>query len=121
MKVLVTAATRHHGTHEIAEAIAAGLAERGVDAETIPIGEVTSVDPYGAVVLGSAVYRDVARRGPPLRPTPRSALCVMPDGYSAGPLGPAEHPIPPDTPADVPVLLRLTVRPRIEHLPGGSR
>lgn len=110
MKVLVTAATRHHGTHEIAEAIAAGLVERGVDAEALPIGEVTSVDRYGAVVLGSAVYMGrwlgEARRFAQLH---ASALCVMPVWlFSSGPLGPADHPIPPGTPADVPVLLRLT-------------
>ncbi len=110
MKVLVTAATRHHGTHEIAEAIAAGLVERGVDAEALPIGEVASVDRYGAVVLGSAVYMGRwladARRFAQLH---ASALCVMPVWlFSSGPLGPAEHPIPPGTPADVAVLLRLT-------------
>ncbi len=110
MKVLVTAATRHSATHEIAEAIAAGLAERGVDAEALPIGEVTSLDRYGAVVLGSAVYMGrwlgEARRFAQLH---ASTLCVMPVWlFSSGPLGPPEHPIPPGTPADVPVLLRLT-------------
>ena len=33
MRVLVTAASRHHGTREIAEAIATGLIERGLVAE----------------------------------------------------------------------------------------
>lgn len=110
MKVLVTAATRHHGTHEIAEAIAAGLTECGVDAEAVPIGEVTSLDRYDAVVLGSAVYMGrwlgEARRFAQLH---ASALCVMPVWlFSSGPLGPAQHRIPAGTPADVPVLLRLT-------------
>jgi menaquinone-dependent protoporphyrinogen oxidase len=79
VKVLVTAATRHHGTFEIAEAIASGLAERGIDAEALPIGEVTSLDRYCAVVLGSAVYMGrwlgEARRFAQLH---ASALCVMP-------------------------------------------
>ena len=33
MRVLVTAASRHGATHEIADAIAAGLERRGVEAE----------------------------------------------------------------------------------------
>jgi menaquinone-dependent protoporphyrinogen oxidase len=56
LRVLVTAATRHEATGEIAEAIAAGLAKRGVEAEARPITEVGDVDGYDAVVLGSAIY-----------------------------------------------------------------
>jgi menaquinone-dependent protoporphyrinogen oxidase len=56
MRVLITAATRHDATREIAEAIGAGLVERGMDAETRPIDEVTDLVGYDAVVLGSAVY-----------------------------------------------------------------
>jgi menaquinone-dependent protoporphyrinogen oxidase len=56
MRVLITAATRHDATREIAEAIGAGLVERGMDAETRPIDEVTELAGYDAVVLGSAVY-----------------------------------------------------------------
>jgi menaquinone-dependent protoporphyrinogen oxidase len=56
MRVLITAATRHDATREIAEAIASGLVERGVDAEASPIAEVTDLAVYDAVVLGSAVY-----------------------------------------------------------------
>jgi menaquinone-dependent protoporphyrinogen oxidase len=56
MRVLITAATRHDATREIAEAIGAGLSERGIDAETRPIDEVTDLAGYDAVVLGSAVY-----------------------------------------------------------------
>lgn len=110
MKVLVTAATRHGGTHEIAEAIAAGLAGRGVETEALPIGEITSLDRYDAVVLGSAVYMGrwlgEARRFAQLH---ASALSAMPVWlFSSGPLGPPEHRVPPGTPADVPVLVRLT-------------
>ena len=70
-RVLVTAASRHGSTHEIAEALArrlresAGLAAGALHAENRP-------DPaaYDAVVLGSAVYggswlepaRDLAHR-----------------------------------------------------------
>jgi menaquinone-dependent protoporphyrinogen oxidase len=55
MCVLITAATRHDATREIAEAIGAGLSERGIDAETRLIDEVTDLAGYDAVVLGSAV------------------------------------------------------------------
>ncbi len=110
MKVLVTAASRHDGTREIAEAIAAGLADRGVDAEAVPVGEVTSLDPYAAVVLGSAVYMGRwlgEARG--FAQFHASALCTMPVWlFSSGPVGPAGHRIPPGTPSDIPVLLRLT-------------
>ena len=60
MRVLVTAepvASKHQATQEIAEAIAAGLAARGVNAEALPIEEVRGVDGYDAVVVGSAIYR----------------------------------------------------------------
>ena len=72
--VLVTAASRHHGTQEIAHAIATGLVDRGVAAEARPIEAMTDLDDYGAVVLGSAVYMNrwlgEARRF--ARSTPRS-------------------------------------------------
>jgi menaquinone-dependent protoporphyrinogen oxidase len=56
MNILVTAASRHGGTNEIAEAIGAALREAGVNAEVRRPGEVESVERYDAVVLGSAVY-----------------------------------------------------------------
>ena len=56
MRVLVTAASRHGATREIASAIADGLARRGVDADARPADELTSVDGYDAFVIGSAVY-----------------------------------------------------------------
>lgn len=109
-RVLVTAASRHHGTREIAERIAAGLVERGVAAEARPIEAVTDLDDYGAVVLGSAVYMNrwlaEARRFAQIH---ASELCMLPVWlFGSGPLGPADHLIPPNEPADVPVLLRLT-------------
>jgi menaquinone-dependent protoporphyrinogen oxidase len=56
MRVLVTAASRHGATWEIAEAIGRTISEQGVQSDVIRLEEVTAVDPYGAVVLGSAVY-----------------------------------------------------------------
>jgi menaquinone-dependent protoporphyrinogen oxidase len=109
-KVLVTAASRHQSTREIAEAIVAGLRERGVDAECRRIDEVTALDGYDAVVLGSAVYMGrwlaEARRFAQVHASTLSALPVW--LFSSGPVGPPSHPIPAGEPADVPVLVRLT-------------
>jgi menaquinone-dependent protoporphyrinogen oxidase len=109
-RVLVTAASRHNATREIAEAIAAGLAARGIAAEARPIEDVTDLSDYGAVVLGSAIYMNrwlaEARRFAQVH---ASELCMRQVWlFSSGPLGPADHLIPPSEPADVPVLERLT-------------
>jgi menaquinone-dependent protoporphyrinogen oxidase len=56
MKVLVTAATKHRATAEIAAAIGEGLGgEHGLDATVVPPEQVVTVAGYDAVVLGSAV------------------------------------------------------------------
>lgn len=110
MPVLVTAATRHQATGEIAEAIAEGLRDRGIHAEALPIEEVTSIEGYAAAVLGSAVYAGrwlgSARE---LVVANVSALLAMPVWlFSSGPVGPPAHLIPPGEPADAPVMVRLT-------------
>jgi len=110
MRVLVTAASRHHGTLEIAEAIASGLSDRGIASVAVPVEQVTDLHGYGAVVLGSGVYTGrwlgEARRFAQIY---ASELCAMPVWlFSSGPVGPVDHPVPPGTPADVPVLMRLT-------------
>jgi menaquinone-dependent protoporphyrinogen oxidase len=56
MTVLVTAATKHGATGEIAEAIGAALTERGVPTVVLPPEQVDDIGGYDAVVLGSAVY-----------------------------------------------------------------
>jgi menaquinone-dependent protoporphyrinogen oxidase len=56
MTVLVTAATKHGATGEIARAIGTALTERGVPAVVLPPEEVDDIGGYDAVVLGSAVY-----------------------------------------------------------------
>jgi menaquinone-dependent protoporphyrinogen oxidase len=110
MRVLIAAATRHDATREIAEAIGAGLVERGVDAETRPIDEVTDLAGYDAVVLGSAVYM-----GRWLKPARQFAehhartLAAIPVWlFSSGPLGPPANLVPTGEPADVTELVKLT-------------
>jgi menaquinone-dependent protoporphyrinogen oxidase len=56
VNVLVTAASKHGATGEIAERIGAVLAERGLDVTVSPPERVRDVRDYDAIVLGSAVY-----------------------------------------------------------------
>lgn len=87
--VLVTAASRYGATAEIAEVIGKTLAEHGFAATVIPPGEVSDVDRYNAVILGSAVYTghwldaatDLVKRC-------RSGLAARPVWlFSSGPVG----------------------------------
>jgi menaquinone-dependent protoporphyrinogen oxidase len=110
MRVLVTAASRHESTIEIAEAIAAGLTRRRIEAEVRPIGEVGEVGAYDAVVLGSAVYvgrwlreaRQFAERH-------GATLATMPVWlFSSGPVGSAGAISGASEPADAATLAQLT-------------
>ncbi len=56
MKVLVTAASNHGATAEIAVAIGAVLSDRRLDTIVAAAEEVTRVDDYDAVILGSAIF-----------------------------------------------------------------
>ena len=56
MTVLVTAASKHDATLEIAERIGADLAESGLDVDVRNVEEVADLAGYEAVVLGSGVY-----------------------------------------------------------------
>ena len=107
MRALVAAASRHGATHEIAEAIAAGLARRGVEAEARHAEGLASIDGYDALVLGSAVY--VGRWLEPARDlveTHAKALAAMPVWlFSSGPLGSPEALKPEGDPVDVDALM----------------
>ena len=56
MTVLVTSASKHGATAEIAEAIAGTLREEGLETEVLPVDEVETLGDYEAFVVGSAVY-----------------------------------------------------------------
>jgi menaquinone-dependent protoporphyrinogen oxidase len=56
MHVLITTASKHGATQEIAGALAGGLRHRGLLVTVCPPGDVPSLDHYDAVVIGSAVY-----------------------------------------------------------------
>ena len=110
LRVLVTAASRHDSTLAIAEAVATGLARRGVDADMLPVDEVRGLAGYDAVVIGSAVYVGRWMRQAIGFVCANSArLVAMPVWlFSSGPLGPSDRPVPATDPADVAEMMALT-------------
>jgi menaquinone-dependent protoporphyrinogen oxidase len=56
MRVLVTAASKHGATNEIADRIGAVLAAHGVEVDVKKLQEVSGLGGYQAVVLGSGIY-----------------------------------------------------------------
>jgi menaquinone-dependent protoporphyrinogen oxidase len=115
VRVLVTAASRHGATHEIAEAIAEGIARRGVEAQVQPAEELTTLDGYDAYVIGSAVYvgrwLDQARELVEAHAAPLASRPVW--LFSSGPLGPPENLKPEGDPVDVEALIETT--DAVEH------
>jgi len=89
MTVLVTAASKHGSTQEIAEAIGRALSNGGVDVVVKPLAEVEAVEAYDAVVLGSAVYiGSWTRDAREFVRTHRDALARLPVWiFSSGPVG----------------------------------
>ncbi len=89
MTVLVATASRHGATEEIAQAIADVLREHDVPAEVRRMQDIESVLPYGAFVLGSAVYfggwlRDARK----FLDDNREMLAARPTWlFSSGPIG----------------------------------
>jgi menaquinone-dependent protoporphyrinogen oxidase len=56
MKVLVTVASKHGSTYEIAQAIAEELRSTGIDADLCKVTDARWIAGYDAVVLGSGIY-----------------------------------------------------------------
>jgi menaquinone-dependent protoporphyrinogen oxidase len=54
--ILVAYATKRESTHEVADAVAARLRELGHEVDVRPAAEVGTLAPYGAVVVGGALY-----------------------------------------------------------------
>lgn len=101
MKVLVTAASKHGATEEMAAVIGQTIAAQGFDVSVLPADEVVSVEAFGAVVLGSATYAgrwmESARR---LAEREQAALRERPVWlFSSGPIG--DPPLPAEDAADV--------------------
>jgi menaquinone-dependent protoporphyrinogen oxidase len=56
MRILVTYASSHGSTQEIAERIAARIEGQGLSVDCRPVGEADAMSGYDAVVVGSAVH-----------------------------------------------------------------
>jgi menaquinone-dependent protoporphyrinogen oxidase len=115
-RVLVTAASRHGSTHEIADALARGLQEaagdRGLTAATLHAENRPDPSAFDAVVLGSGVYggswlepaRELAHRhAAVLRARPLWLFSSGPIGGAAVPAGRAVRHRHPDRAARPPV------------------
>jgi menaquinone-dependent protoporphyrinogen oxidase len=108
MKVLVTAASKHGATTGIARAIGDGLAAHGLDVTVAAVEEVTVVDGYDAVVVGSAVYAGHWLK-PALQFVERhaDALVARPVWlFSSGPVG--DPPKPDEEPVDAAWVVKET-------------
>lgn len=118
MRVLVTAASKHGGTAEIAEWIGERLTRDGLDVTVVEPAVVESLDGYDAVVLGSAVYAghwlQDARRFVDRHVRALTARPVW--IFSSGPVG--DPPKPADGPADADQM-RLTTGAREHRLFAG--
>lgn len=108
MRVLVTAASKHDATGEIAAAIGAEFADRGVPATVARPDEITTLEGFDAAVIGSAVYA-----GRWLKPAIKliehhaATLAKIPVWlFSSGPVG--DPPKPDEDPVDVAELMDLT-------------
>jgi menaquinone-dependent protoporphyrinogen oxidase len=109
MRVLVSAASKYGSTTEIAEAIAKVLSGDGHDVDVRPPADVSSIENYDAVVLGSAVY--VGHWLEPVRKLverEREALRERPVWlFSSGPIG--EPPMPKgDDAVDITDIVKAT-------------
>jgi menaquinone-dependent protoporphyrinogen oxidase len=76
MTILVTYASKHGSTLEVAKSVAAHLTDSGLDTDLRPAVDVHDVEGYDGVVLGTALYmgrvhrdaRSLLRRIPPTKP-----------------------------------------------------
>ena len=95
MKVLVTAASRHGATAEIAAAIATGLSATGHEAIVLEPDDVESVSEFDAAVIGSAIYAGSwLQASEDLIDRNLQALREMPVWvFSSGPLGDPPKPV----------------------------
>ena len=108
MKVLVSAASKHGATAEIARAIGETLTEAGLEVVVLSPDAVTTLDGYDAVVLGSGIYvghwMDTAKN---LVERHSAALASRPVWlFSSGPIG--DPPKPVEEPADIAEIIEAT-------------
>jgi menaquinone-dependent protoporphyrinogen oxidase len=56
-KILVAYTTKYGSTREVAEAVGAAFAGRGAEVDVCPVGEVETLEPYDAVVIGGPLFQ----------------------------------------------------------------
>jgi menaquinone-dependent protoporphyrinogen oxidase len=106
-RVLVTASSRYDSTAELADTIARTLEDEGLEVDRMAPEQVEHVEPYDAVVLGSAVYygrwldpaRELAERA--AATLARKPLWL----FSSGPVGRPGRELPKENTVDVGSLL----------------
>lgn len=107
MKVLISVASKHGATGEIGDILAAVLGAAGIEVEERRPQDVDSIEPYDAVILGSAVYAgrwlEPARAFGERLATELSTQPVW--LFSSGPLGDPPMPV-----AESPDALALSER-----------
>lgn len=100
-RILVASASRHGATAEIAERIGTTLEEKGLETTVASAEQVTDIDGYRAVILGSAVYAghwlDAAKQvADQIAASTASPPVWL---FSSGPIG--DPPKPEEEPVDV--------------------
>lgn len=55
-RILITYASRHGATAEVAEAISQTLSSKGVDVDLMTLTKIKAIDGYRAVVIGAPIY-----------------------------------------------------------------
>lgn len=108
MNVLVTAASKHGSTAEIARAIATELEAQGLVVTTVEPAEVADLAEFDAVIIGSAVYAGRWRKEAREMVEHRAAdLAELPVWlFSSGPVG--DPPKPEEDPVDVAAIAAAT-------------
>lgn len=108
MHVLVTAASKHGATAELARAIGERLVDEGMQVTVMEPDDVIDVQRYDAVVLGSAVYAghwlDAAKRFVERLPEQLTQQPVW--LFSSGPIG--DPPMPKEEAVEVADIVEAT-------------
>ena len=108
MRVLVSAASRHGSTAEMAAEVATVLGEAGIDAVVLAPDDIHSLDGWDAAVIGSAIY--VGHWLAPARDLVERLAAELAERpvwlFSSGPIG--DPPKPEEDPADLPELMAAT-------------